>query len=70
MPAIHYALKKLVVSYKKKSMYASQRESDEVKKRAEFIEEIKERSIDELLFLDEAGAHLAMSRMLWRLRSW
>jgi transposase len=33
LPTIHYVLKKLALSYKKKSVYASQRDSDEVKKK-------------------------------------
>jgi transposase len=63
LAVFHRVLKKMKMNYKKKSHFAQQQLSEEIKKkREEFIEFIQAEAIENLIVLDESGAHLAMSR--------
>lgn len=59
--------KKFNYSWKKKTMYAAEKNSDRVqKKRAEFREQIQNIPAEDLVFVDESGVNLAMVRLYAR----
>ena len=70
LAVFHRVLKKMTYSYKKKSHFAEQQLTEEnKKKREEFIAQINQYDVNDMIVLDECGANLAMSRNYGRIEN-
>ncbi len=57
-------LVKIWIIHLKKTLYAAEKENEEVQlKRVDYWEQIKEIRVEDLIFIDESGVNLAMLRL-------